>query len=166
MQNNLILISLLLFISIVYKLLFKKESKHQYKIKQGDKILNKLNSFEFPGQKINYLRKIDPFVFEELLLSAFEKKGFRIQRNKKYTGDGGIDGTIFDTNENKYLIQAKRYSNYINLAHLKAFEKLLEKNNCNGFFVHTGKTGKNSRTFSQKNKVIIISGTKLIDLLK
>ncbi|MEX6059375.1 restriction endonuclease [Enterobacter hormaechei] len=42
--------------------------------------------------KINYLRKIDPFVFEELLLEGFEAHGFRTIRNKRYTGDGGIDG--------------------------------------------------------------------------
>ncbi len=38
----------------------------------------------FP-QKINYLRKIDPFVFEELLLEGFEAHGFRTIRNKRYT---------------------------------------------------------------------------------
>ncbi|WP_192840691.1 restriction endonuclease, partial [Enterobacter hormaechei] len=43
---------------------------------------------------MNYLRKIDPFVFEELLLEGFEAHGFRTIRNKRYTGDGGIDGQV------------------------------------------------------------------------
>jgi len=40
---------------------------------------------------IAYLRKIDPYVFEELLLEALLSKGFKITRNKRYSGDGGID---------------------------------------------------------------------------
>ena len=44
------------------------------------------------GYKIAYLRKIDPFTFEELLLEGFESHGFRTIRNKRHTGDGGIDG--------------------------------------------------------------------------
>ncbi|WP_407233716.1 restriction endonuclease [Escherichia coli] len=31
-------------------------------------------------------------MFEELLLEGFEAHGFRTIRNKRYTGDGGIDG--------------------------------------------------------------------------
>ncbi len=42
------------------------------------------------GQKIAYLRKIDPFVFEELLLEGFERRGFEVIRNRRYTGDGGL----------------------------------------------------------------------------
>ncbi|MGS6531656.1 restriction endonuclease, partial [Enterobacter hormaechei] len=44
------------------------------------------------AQIINYLRKIDAFVFEELLLEGFEAHGFRTMRIKRYSGDGGIDG--------------------------------------------------------------------------
>ncbi|MCS5932703.1 restriction endonuclease [Klebsiella pneumoniae subsp. pneumoniae] len=33
-------------------------------------------------------------MFEELLLEGFEAHGFRTIRNKRYTGDGGIDGQV------------------------------------------------------------------------
>jgi restriction system protein len=114
---------------------------------------------------MNYLRKIDPFVFEELLLTHFENKGFKIIRNKKYTGDGGFDGTIFNKNNEKILIQAKRYTNYIHKKDLLNFEQLVIENHCKGFFIHTGKTSKNNLLFADNENISIYSGNKLLDLL-
>ena len=165
MINNvfLYLIISMLFIIIIFS---KKRNKHQNNILSSKKILLKLNCFKFEGQKINYLKKINPFVFEELLLSAFEEKGYKIKRNKKYTGDGGFDGTIFDKQNNKYLIQAKRYSYYINPKHITEFGELLKKNKCKGFFIHTGKTGRKSFIeISKYHNIEIISGNKLIKLI-
>lgn len=157
---------LIAFFFIFTLLLSIKKSRHRRNVIKSKKIIKKINTFNYSGQKINYLRKVDPFVFEELILSAFEKKGFEILRNKKYTGDGGIDGTIYDIQNNKYLIQAKRYSNHINLAHIKEFGALLQENKCKGFFIHTGKTGKQSLKESYNYNMTIISGNKLIELIK
>lgn len=101
-------------------------SKHQRTIRKGKKVFNKIQTFENDGAIFNYLRKIDPFVFEELLLWAFKFKGFKIKRNKRYTGDGGIDGQVFKDNIH-YLIQAKRYSGYINKKHLEEFSNVVKK---------------------------------------
>ena len=46
------------------------------------------------GKIIVYLRKINPFVFEELILSVIEDSNIRVYRNRRYTGDGGVDGMI------------------------------------------------------------------------
>ncbi|MFA1068201.1 restriction endonuclease [Klebsiella pneumoniae] len=118
----------------------------------------------FP-QKINYLRKIDPFVFEELLLEGFESHGFRTIRNKRYTGDGGIDGQVI-IGKHRYLIQAKRYRGHIALQHVQEFDTLLKRHNCHGLFCHTGKTGAASKAVSfASDRMEIISGQRLIDLL-
>lgn len=153
------------FILLLVIVFFRKKNKHQKNIYNSKKVISKLNSFEYDGQKMNYLKKIDPFLFEELLLTAFKSKGYRIVRNKRYTGDGGIDGIIFDRQNNKYLIQAKRYSNYINLAHVKEFGLLIKKEKCKGFFIHTGKTGKNSFKETFNHDIKIISGQNLIKLI-
>ena len=155
------------FLIILVLLLPKKKNKrHIYNIENSKKILEKINTFIYPGQKLNYLRKIDPFVFEELLLTSFERIGYKIKRNKKYTGDGGADGIVFDQKKQKYLIQAKRYSNYINAAHIKEFEILVKKKKCKGFFIHTGKTG--GKTYKNINKelITIISGDRLLNLIQ
>jgi restriction endonuclease Mrr len=40
------------------------------------------------------LRRISPYVFEELLLICRQDQGWQIQRNFSYSGDGGIDGRV------------------------------------------------------------------------
>ncbi len=123
----------------IYFLFFKKKNKlkrHARNIQSGDNILAKLNSIKFNGAKINYLRKIDPYIFEELILCAFQKKGFRIKRNKKYSGDGGIDGIIYDENNLVYLIQCNRYNSYISKQDILDFKNLVYTHNFErGFFV-------------------------------
>ncbi|HCA3195726.1 TPA: restriction endonuclease, partial [Klebsiella pneumoniae] len=86
----------------------------------------------FP-QKLAYLRKINPFVFEEMLLDAFELGGYRVERNKRYTGDGGIDGKVW-IDDQLYLIQAKRYTGHVAIAHIKEFNELVKRHQCKGFF--------------------------------
>ncbi|WP_429871419.1 restriction endonuclease [Escherichia coli] len=106
-----------------------------------------------------------PFTFEELLLEGFESHGFSIIRNKRYTGDGGIDGQVI-IGKHRYLIQAKRYRGHIALQHVQEFDTLLKRHNCRGLFCHTGKTGAASKAVSfASDRMEIISGQRLIDLL-
>lgn len=104
-------------------------------------------------------------IFSALLLEGFEAHGFRTIRNKRYTGDGGIDGQVI-IGKYRYLIQAKRYRGHIALQHVQEFEKLLKRHNCRGLFCHTGKTGAGSKSVSiASERMEIISGQRLIDLL-
>lgn len=154
--------------SIFLLLILAKKSKlnrHKANIKQARIILNKVKSIDHPGAKIKYLRKIDPFVFEELLLESFKDKGFEIIRNKRYTGDGGIDGQVIK-DEKLYLVQAKRYSSAINPSHVQEFAEVIKKRNAfGGFFVHTGRTGKTSYEKLPGQNIEIISGDRLIKLI-
>lgn len=137
--------------------------KHLKKIKQAKNVYKNINKIqnENQGWLFSYLRKIDPFVFEELILLSFKKHGFKIKRNKKYTHDGGIDGRV-KRNGQKYLIQAKRYSEYINIEHVREFIKVCRYNRMNGYFIHTGKTGAEVKELLKQNPQIkIISGEKL-----
>lgn len=140
-------------------------SKHFRNYQKAKKISKKINSNEFlyDSAIINYLRKINPFVFEELLLYTFKKRGYKIYRNKRYTGDGGIDGKV-KINRSLYYIQAKRYQSYINAKHVIDFNLLCERDNVHGFFMHTGQTGEGARLVN--TKVQIISGYKLIQFLR
>lgn len=133
------------------------------------KTINNINGEYHQAKTFNYLRKIDPFVFEELLLSAFQHKGYYAIRNEKYTGDGGIDGQLINSNKETLLIQAKRYSNHIKRHHLEEFAETISKHpKANGgYFVHTGKTGPIIyKTLSKYPNIKLISGQKLISLLQ
>ena len=128
------------------------------------RVLNKLNSLPGDGQRLTYLRKISPYVFEELLLSAFERQGLTVVRNASYSADGGLDGQVIIDGE-YWLIQAKRYSRAVSPAHVEDFDRLLLQTGRRGLF-HTGRTGKMSRAIRTTSpRLRIISGQRLLTIL-
>jgi len=141
------------------------KNKHRHRVKSAARIIERVSQIETPGAKLAYLRKIDPFTFEEVVLTLLERRGCQIKRNKRYTGDGGIDGQVWINGE-YHLIQAKRYKSHINAKHVEQFAALVAEKGCRGLFVHTGRTGKGSRTHAAPDsRVTIVSGQRLINLL-
>lgn len=139
--------------------------KHFRTRAKSKKVYKKLQNMDNP-QIFRYLRQIDPFVFEELLLYSFQRKGFKIYRNRRYTGDGGIDGKVKISGHIK-LIQAKRYSGYINMEHVRDFIAVCNSKHKGGFFIHCGKTGSETKQIAKNgNTIEIISGNKLVSLIK
>jgi len=111
------------------------------------------------------LRAMDPLAFEELLLEAFERRGHRVIRNRRYTGDGGVDGEVIIDGQ-RWLIQAKRYRDAIKPEHVREFAMLCATRRRRGMFVHTGRTGGMSRTIcSGADGIEIVSGQRLLALL-
>ncbi|MDH5665675.1 MAG: restriction endonuclease [Nitrosopumilus sp.] len=152
--------------ALLFFLLSQKNS-HWRKIRKANAVIKKLRSFNgenIEGRVIGYLRKIDPFVFEELILNAFKERGVKILRNRRYTGDGGIDSRII-INDQPVFIQAKRYQSHINQKHVTEFGNLIARKKVQGLFVHTGKTGKGSREESKRHNITMISGSLLTNLV-
>ncbi|CAM4195259.1 restriction endonuclease [Novosphingobium lubricantis] len=110
------------------------------------------------------LRAMDPLAFEELLLEAFERRGHRVIRNRRYTGDGGVDGEVIISGE-RWLIQAKRYRDAIHPDHVRDFAMLCATRRRRGMFIHTGRTGGISRTVVSADAIEIVSGQRLLALL-
>lgn len=166
MDKNYILLLLLFVLLVLYPLLFRRKNKHQKKVETADSIIKKVVAISHPGQKLAYLRKVDPYAFEELILTLLQRRGFVIARNKRYSGDGGIDGR-FEYNKATWLIQAKRYSHRIKQEHVSDFAEVLINRGCNGIFVHTGRTPDSVRNFVENhapNSIVIISGNRLLNL--
>ncbi len=129
------------------------------------RVLQRLPQLAGDAQRLTYLRKINPYVFEELLLLACERRGHPVKRNASYSGDGGLDGQVIIDGK-KYFIQAKRYGRTITPSHIQDFGALLLKSRCEGFFIHTGRTGHLSRALLQNyTHVHLVSGQRLLDLL-
>ena len=126
--------------------------------------LRRLHRINIPQDQIIHLRGVHHFVFEEMILTALKKRGYKIKRNKRYSGDGGIDGQVI-INGQHYLIQAKRYKNHINPAHVQSFAGICKKRGSRGLFVHTGKTGQKSRQIAQNENIEMISGDRLLNML-
>jgi restriction system protein len=144
--------------------------KHLYHIRQAKKIIKKLKIISKEpgngGKIMNYLRKINPYIFEELILTAIEDSNVRIIRNTRYSGDGGVDG-IFKTKKGNVLIQCKRYSSYISHWDVEKLCTSVKKDNYYmGIFVHTGKTGGKSKDVMKlEGNILFISGSTLIDVV-
>ncbi|WP_415912763.1 restriction endonuclease [Neptuniibacter sp. QD37_11] len=156
-----LIISILALLAFLWKRGGKKS--HRWRIRQAKRVykkIQKIHKQRGEAAVFQYVRKIDPFVFEELILIAIAAKGGKIKRNKRYTGDGGIDGQCW-INRKHYLIQAKRYSGYIKGSHLNDFDTIVRKRRTRGLFIHTGKSGRH-----ESSKVVtIISGQKILWLL-
>ncbi len=111
------------------------------------------------------LRAMDALAFEELLLESFERRGHRVVRNRRYTGDGGVDGQVV-IDGRIWLIQAKRYAAAIRPEHVQALASLCAARGILGLFIHTGRTGESSRGIVMLHgKVQIISGHQLLALI-
>lgn len=142
-----------------------RQRRHRRYQKTALQVLARLKALGGDAQRLVYLRKISPYVLEELLLTAFERQGHTVIRSPSYSGDGGIDGQVC-IDGRTWLIQAKRYRRSISPQHVAAFIQLLESRNQPGFFIHTGRTGPKSRELSRGCPLIhIISGQQLLDLL-
>ena len=152
--------------AVIFFLRSIKGAKHFRTIQTAKRIYKRINAIQNgnSGWLLSYLRKIDPFVFEELILLAFKKKGFRIKRNKRYTHDGGIDGKCIRHGET-FIIQAKRYSDYIKEEHVRQFIKVCHSHKKRGYFIHTGKTGNETKELIRLNPQIkLLSGESLYSL--
>ncbi len=141
-------------------------SRHQHYIRLAAQVLKQLRSNEVQLPKaIAILRQMNPSAFEELLLTCCQEQGWKIQRNFRYTGDGGIDGRVIIAGK-LYLIQAKRYRGYINPQHIHKFRQVIQSEEAaGGFFIHTGKTGDRSKELLREYRVSLISGQRLVNFV-
>ena len=141
-------------------------NKHQQNIRRAELVLEQLRSGEIQLPKaLGILRKMNPYAFEELLLTCCQNQGWKIQRNFKYTNDGGLDGRVTIAGK-LYLIQAKRYRGYINPKHIRDFNQVIQGEEAQGgFFIHTGKTGELANQLLREYQISLISGQRLVDFV-
>lgn len=120
----------------------------------------RLNKSKFSQrQRFSYIRKVDHFLWEEILMSCFEERGYPIIRTKM-TRDAGSDGFVM-LNGQQIIIQAKRYSGSVSKAHVLTFSTVITNNRliAKGLFIHTGRTSRPIHRIFHKNKNIhLLSG--------
>jgi restriction system protein len=150
----------------------KELPSHQSTVETARRTLATIRSFtgEDSGSRVfGYLRKVDPTVFEEMVLTSLQDGGRFVKRNLRYSNDGGQDGQFLQPGVGWVLIQCKRYSAHINSVHVQEFSEIIKRVGADaGIFVHTGRTGAAAwaPTRTSKSNIRIISGDKLIHLLR
>ncbi|MEJ2670168.1 MAG: restriction endonuclease, partial [Gammaproteobacteria bacterium] len=120
-------IAVVVITALVQKVLATMRHGHWGNILRSRRVLKQLIRLgaeeNGSARQFGFMRRIDPFLFEEVILTALKRAGHRIQRNARYTGDGGIDGQCWIRGEH-YLIQVKRYSSHINPRQVNDFVQL------------------------------------------
>ena len=150
--------------------LFKLAS-HRAKVVAARRALSVIRSMkgEAAGARVfGYIRKVDPAVFEEMVLTALQEGGRFIRRNKRYTGDGGSDGRFYEPGVGWFQIQSKRYGSHIDAEHVRKLGHLVKSTGCvGGIFVHTGKTGAAAWAPASgvDSRIVMVSGNALLGLL-
>ena len=158
-------LALLSFVLTMFRQKKTRKGKHDHYIRQAGRSLAKIRSIKLAPQKLTYLRKLNPYVFEEMVLTAIDSYYGTIKRSDAYSGDGGIDGRCY-INRVEVLIQSKCYDGYISAQHVKDFIEVCYQYNRPGLFVHTGKTGRLAKRYFESRRVALISGEQLISLLE
>jgi restriction system protein len=149
----------------------RKHYRHRGYIRSAAKTLKVIRSFQ--GDNIGarvfvYLRKVDPTVFEEMVLTALQEGGRLVKRNLRYSGDGGSDGKFYEPGIGWMQVQTKRYGAHISAEHVRKFSELVKSTRCaGGIFVHTGRTGAAAwaPATGEAGNVVMVSGSGLLGLL-
>lgn len=135
------------------------EELHARNVKRSRRIARRFARDD--AASIEHLRAVSAHEFEELVLTALARRGHRIRRNDRYTGDGGVDGRAWIRGR-RYLIQAKRYTRAIRAEHIEEFARLCRKTRSRGLFVHTGTMGPLSyEAEARTRRVSVIHGEAL-----
>ncbi len=157
----------LVVLLVLWRILFPPvPRRHRRRMEEAGRVRDLLAGGSLlPAQAFAYLRKINPFTFEELVLDGFERAGYRAVRNRRYSGDGGVDGRVIAEGK-EYLVQCKRYRGYVSRQDVEDFSRVCTRLCRDGFFVHTGKTGNGSTETAQLfGNVTIVSGDSMLDLV-
>ena len=144
---------------------------HRRRVRRSRRILRELRAIRgeaASARAFGYLRRIDPLVCEEVVLSALEDAGAFVLRNRRYSGDGGLDGRCWlpGARWGVHAVQVKRYDAAVAPAHLAALSKLVDEGGWSGgLFVHCGRTGPLSYAVLRGSRVALVSGDTLLRLL-
>lgn len=158
--------AIILFLQLARR--FRAPVTHRWRRRQAHRMCTELHGRDRDqprGLIYARLRAMDPLAFEELVIEAFVRRGHRVVRSARYSGDGGVDGEVVIDGE-RILLQMKRYRSAIRPEHVRDFSGLCRSRRALGLFVHAGRTGDASRAaVADASHVEIVSGNKLIDLL-
>lgn len=115
------------------------------------------------------LLEMDPFDFEHLVCNLFAKMGLesKLTRSSK---DGGVDVIAFDPRPvfgGKYVIQAKRYKNTVEVAAVRdLYGTMMNENASKGILVTTSTYGPDARSFAKDKPIELIDGRILLHMLE
>lgn len=159
--------------SVANELRLVGQRSHAWRIRSARRVSSELAGWPDDGgapiaaRVLAYLRKVDPLAVEEIALCSFERAGFAVWRNRAYTGDGGVDGRVHLPGYGWCPLQVKRYRSHIDPQDVAGFDRVVQDRNARlGVFLHTGRTGAEAWRVALHNRVLIVSGSALVRLIR
>ena len=150
------------------------EEKEMENITPDEQIENGFNSIQASlGQDLlNIVRKYSPAFFEKFVLKLLENMGYGKGEVTGKSGDGGIDGFIYQDKLglDKILFQAKRFGEDtpISISMIRDFIGTLAINEASkGVFITSSRFPKDAETVVARSQkpIKLIDGTKLVRLM-
>jgi len=157
----------LVFIAFIFFLSRAKRSTVRWRVKASKKWLVgfRANKDRYNVmQRFSYIRSVDHYLWEEIIMTCLEERGYSIHRTK-YSRDGGSDGE-FVFEKDYIVIQAKRYRGRISKKHVQDLHHLVlrSKKFKRGLFIHTGKSSEPILQYvrDSNNDLAMLSGVDQI----
>ncbi|KAA9005482.1 restriction endonuclease [Paenibacillus spiritus] len=115
------------------------------------------------------LLDMNPFDFEHLVCNLFSEIGLESKLTRS-SRDGGVDVIAFDPRPifgGKYVIQAKRYRNTVEVAAVRdLYGTMMNENASKGILVTTSTYGPDARSFAKDKPIELIDGRVLLHMLE
>jgi hypothetical protein len=112
-----------------------------------------------------YLRSMDPRLFEELVCNLFRQMGYRVEATP-YVGDGGADGYLYKDGQ-KTVLQCKRVKGSVGEPVLRDLYGTMHGNGAQfGLVVTTGRVSRPAREWATGKTIKIIELDELRTLLE
>ena len=113
-------------------------------------------------RKLHHLRRMDPYVFEELVLWVYKRHGWEVVPTPR-SGDHGVDGFI-SRDGKRYAIQCKRYSKKVGEPAIHSLHGVVTKELANGgYLITTGEFTDEAVQWARATGAItLVSGRDLL----
>ncbi len=171
MYNHLIAMSIIVTAGVIlhYIDLDSLNNLNKRRQRKAYTLLHIINSIDGPNRvsrSIRCLRRSEQLAFEILVLNILQLYGFKLIRYRRLSEDNGITGELMTTDRRLYLVEIRRYTNYMSLLHWYDFQQSIDAERASGgLFIHTGKPLPGIQVCPCKEEVHLIGGRRLINML-
>ncbi|GAB2856258.1 hypothetical protein GCM10027277_26080 [Pseudoduganella ginsengisoli] len=143
---------------------------HQHNVRRSRRVLRKVRGFKEPGagaRCLAYLRRIDPLLFEEVIMSALEDAGLFVLRSQHYGGDGGGDGVVWIPGRGWCSVLCNRFRGQVHAADVRAIAWALAKSGYDGgLLVHSCLCVTALHAQLDTARIALLGGDRLLRLIR
>lgn len=116
----------------------------------------------------SYIEGLDGFEFENYVCDMYSRLGYSVTHTP-FTGDGGKDAILRDSEGNVYLVECKHYISgaEIGTRDLRIFDSAMHDYNAKrGFYINLGRFKRGTNQFAQTHRIDLIGMEKFLDLVE